>query len=65
MTALALKNHLRECPDCVAFLATYTITIQATNSLRYETIPPAMRTRVRHFLRTQIAKASHAAADPA
>lgn len=64
-TALALKAHLRECPDCVAFLATYTKTIQVTNSLRYETIPPAMRTRVRHFLRTKIAEASHPAAGPA
>src|SRR5574337_371182 len=64
-TALALQAHLRECPDCVAFLATYRKTIQATNSLRYETIPPAMRKRVRHFLRTKIAGASHTAADPA
>lgn len=64
-TALALKAHLRECPDCVAFLATYKQTIQATNSLRYETIPPAMRTRVRHFLRTKITGTSHAAASPA
>lgn len=64
-TAVALKAHLRECPDCVAFLATYAKTIQATNSLRYETIPPAMRNRVRHFLRTKIAEAAHAASDPA
>jgi len=64
-TALALKAHLRECPDCVAFLATYTKTIQVTNALRYETIPPAMRNRVRHFLRTKITEASRAAADPA
>lgn len=63
-TALALKAHLRECPDCVAFLATYKKTIQATNSLRYETIPPTMRKRVRHFLRTKITGASHVAADP-
>lgn len=64
-TALALKAHLRECPDCVAFLATYTKTIQAASSLRYETIPPTMRKRVRHFLRMKITGASHAAADPA
>lgn len=64
-TAVALKAHLRGCPDCVAFLATYTKTIQATNSFRYETIPPTMRTRIRHFLRTKIAEAAHAAADPA
>ncbi|NJD68073.1 MAG: hypothetical protein C3F12_11325 [Candidatus Methylomirabilota bacterium] len=61
---LALKAHLRECPDCVAFLATYTKTIQAARSLQYETIPPTMRRRIRHFLRTKISEASHSAADP-
>lgn len=64
-TALALKAHLRGCPDCVAFLATYRKTIQATNFLRYKTIPPAMRTRVKDFLRERITGASHAASDPA
>src|SRR5574337_1982290 len=64
-TALALKVHLRECSDCISFLATYTKTIQATNSLRYENVPQAMRKRVRLFLRTKIAEAPHAAADPA
>ena len=61
-TALALKAHLRECPDCVAFLATYAKTIQATNALRYETIPPTMRTRVQEFLRKKNTEASHTAA---
>lgn len=64
-TTSALKAHLRECPDCIAFLATYKKTIQATNSLRYEAIPPAMRKRVRDFLRTKSTGASRAAADPA
>jgi hypothetical protein len=53
-TALALKEHLRECPDCIAFLATYQKTIQATRSLRYESIPLGMRTGVHQFLQTKI-----------
>lgn len=62
-TALALKAHLRECPDCVAFLATYKKTIQATNSLRYETIPPTMRKRVRQFFQKSIKSAFRTAID--
>lgn len=62
-TVLALKAHLRECPDCIAFLATYKKTIQATNSLRYETIPPAMRKRIRQFLQKRITGAARAATD--
>lgn len=62
-TALALKAHLRECPDCVAFLTTYKKTIQATNSLRYETIPPTMRKRVRQFLQKSIKGAFRTAID--
>jgi anti-sigma factor RsiW len=53
-SALALKEHLQECPDCIAFLATYQKTIQATRSLRYESLPLRMRTRVRQFLQAQI-----------
>ena len=53
-TALAFKAHLRECPDCIAFLSTYRRTIQATRSLQYQTIPPEMRTRLRQFLRSRI-----------
>lgn len=51
---LALKAHLQGCPDCIAFLVTYQQTIQATKSLRYEAIPPAMRKRVRQFLQKKI-----------
>lgn len=62
---LAFKAHLRECPDCIAFLVTYQQTIQAAKSLRYETIPPSMRKRVRQFLQKKIKGAFHAAIDPA
>jgi len=53
-TTLAFKAHLRICPDCIAFLSTYQKTIQAAQSLRYESIPLQMRRRVRQFLRERI-----------
>src|SRR5574337_1615571 len=60
---LALKAHLRECPDCIAFLVTYQETIQAAKALRYAAIPPAMRKRVRQFLQKKIKGAFHPAID--
>ncbi len=53
-STLAFKAHLRECPDCIAFLSTYQKTIQATRSLQYQSIPPEMRTRLRQFLRSRL-----------
>jgi len=53
-TTLAFKAHLRKCPDCIAFLSTYQKTVQAAQSLRYESIPLQMRRRVRQFLRKRI-----------
>jgi anti-sigma factor RsiW len=49
--ALSLQRHLRDCPDCVAFLKTYKTTVQATRSLRYEDLPARLKERVRRFLR--------------
>jgi len=53
-TTLAFKAHLQKCPDCIAFLSTYQKTVQAAQSLRYESIPLQMRRRVRQFLRERI-----------
>ena len=53
-TALAFKAHLRECPDCIAFLSTYQKTLQAARSLRYDSIPLEMRRRIRQFLQEKI-----------
>jgi anti-sigma factor RsiW len=53
-TAAAFKAHLRKCPDCIAFLSTYQKTVQAAQSLRYETLPLEMRKRARQFLREKI-----------
>jgi anti-sigma factor RsiW len=53
MTA-TFEEHLRRCPDCVAFLKTYQTTTQAVESLRYEDIPAEMQSRVRQFLRAKL-----------
>jgi anti-sigma factor RsiW len=53
-TRTAFEAHLRDCPECVAFLATYKETIRATRAMRYEAIPEAMLTRVLRFLRRKI-----------
>ncbi len=55
-TISAFEEHLRLCPDCDGFLNTYTKTIQATRSLRYENIPPEMEKRVRRFLQERTPK---------
>jgi len=56
-TVAAFEDHLRLCPDCVAFLNTYKKTVQVTRSLRYESIPAELERRVRRFLRERTQKA--------
>jgi len=56
-TVAAFEEHLRLCPDCVAFLNTYKKTVQVTRSLRYESIPAELERRVRRFLRERTQKA--------
>lgn len=53
-TTAIFEEHLRVCPDCVAFLNTYRGTIRATRSLAYDSIPEEMRDRVRQFLHKTI-----------
>ena len=55
-TVAAFEEHLRLCPDCVAFLNTYKKTVQTTRSLRFEDIPSEMEKRVRRFLRERTQK---------
>jgi predicted anti-sigma-YlaC factor YlaD len=51
---LAFATHLSQCQDCRAFLRTYQETIRSTRTVRYETIPEDMLSRVEQFLRGQI-----------
>ena len=53
-TRTVFEAHLRNCPDCVAFLATYKETIRTTRAVRYEAIPAEMLARVQRFLRQKI-----------
>ena len=55
-TVSAFEDHLRLCPDCVAFLNTYKKTVQVTRSLRYDSIPTELEGRVRRFLRERTQK---------
>ncbi|MBI2359409.1 MAG: zf-HC2 domain-containing protein [Deltaproteobacteria bacterium] len=45
MHAVAFERHLRDCPDCVAFLNTYKKTIQLAQSFlnKKTAIPPLGR----------------------
>ena len=53
-TTRAFRSHLRECPDCVAFLNTYKKSIRTARSLRYQEIPAELQRRVRAFLTERI-----------
>ena len=52
--AAALEEHLRNCPDCTAFINTFKRTTQALQSICYEDVPVEMQSRVRQFLRAKI-----------
>ena len=56
--AKKFKEHLRDCPDCVAFLNTYRKTIQATRSLGYQAIPKEARERLHKILRLKSNRSS-------
>jgi anti-sigma factor RsiW len=53
-TVSAFEEHLRLCSDCVAFLNTYKKTVEATPSLRYESIPAELERRVRRFVQQRM-----------
>ena len=53
-THAAFEAHLRNCPDCTAFLNTYRETIRTTRTLRHEDVPEEMLKRVEDFLRQRI-----------
>lgn len=48
------QQHLRICPDCVAFLSTYKKTVAVTGSVAIEEIPPKVRKNILTFLRKRI-----------
>jgi hypothetical protein len=46
----AFERHLRRCRNCIAFLNTYRLTIQATRALSYDHVPAEIVPHVRRFL---------------
>jgi len=45
-----IEQHLRRCPPCEAYLASYQTTIRLTRQLQCEPIPPELERRLRACL---------------
>jgi hypothetical protein len=52
--AMAVQGHLRDCDACVAFLHTYTGTMHAIHTLRFEDISAVLQHRVHRWLREML-----------
>ncbi len=46
-----LEQHLRRCPPCEAYLASYRMTIRLTRQLPCEPLPPELEARLRSALK--------------
>ena len=55
-TVELFEAHLKQCPDCAAFLETYKEAIRAEKSLDCADLPASMETRLREFFRERIAR---------
>jgi anti-sigma factor RsiW len=53
-TCATFEEHLRDCRECMAFLATYQTTIAAIRAVRDEELPAALLSRVQAFLRARV-----------
>ncbi len=51
----AIDAHIRDCPPCVGFVASYEATRQAVRSLQYEEVPPELTERLRELVRREAA----------
>jgi anti-sigma factor RsiW len=49
-----LEEHLRDCPPCRAYLATFRKTRDLTHAAGRVEMPPEMKTRLRQFLLEQL-----------
>jgi len=49
-----IRAHLKGCPNCMTFLDSLKTTINLTNSLKAEDIPPEVVDRLQTFLKSKI-----------
>jgi anti-sigma factor RsiW len=49
-----LEAHLRDCPPCQAYLATFRKTRQLTGQVERAPMPEDMKRRLREFLATRL-----------
>ena len=49
-----LEEHLRDCPQCRAYLATFRRTRDLTHTAGQVEMPPEMKSRLRQFLIQQL-----------
>jgi anti-sigma factor RsiW len=50
-----LEKHASDCPECQAFVRTYTRMLELTGKLKERTfVTPQIRKRLKDFLRSQI-----------
>ena len=59
----AFQEHLRDCADCRAYLRTYSATIRALGTVRYEDIPAALQDRLLSFLHTRLTRTPQSCPD--
>ena len=53
-----LAAHLADCPGCVASVKTYQQTINLSQDLRCEEIPPVLQRKLRSFIKQKTRKPS-------
>jgi hypothetical protein len=47
------EDHLKICPDCVAFLQTFRKTVSGIHSMRAENMPENLRRNILSFLQSR------------
>jgi anti-sigma factor (TIGR02949 family) len=48
------KVHLDGCPNCTAYVETYTHTVRTVKKIRCDRLPPAVEARLREALKAHL-----------